>query len=437
MKEIDFLYEFTAQSFMSILVCVLKSDIDKNVAEGQERLSFLKTQLYREVASRVCRGLRTEDKMVFALLLSKIATGKGASDDPVSGLSTDDISCMIDEAFGLNFPWQGKGLNQLRDVTFRDISSMVPLLLCSAPGHDVSGRVEAMAKSESKELLSVAMGSSEGYKTAESFIATASKRGTWVMLKNVHLCTEWIGDTLVKILHSMNVGTHRDFRLFITSEISPKLPTSLLQISDVIVAESPTGIKASLSRFFSSISSERFRNGVQNRLYLVLGWVHAVIQERLRFMPNGWIEKYEFTEADATHALDVIDSLVDNACGKKQNLDPEKLPWEAIRATLCKGVFGGRITNESDQDILDNLVNTTFVPKAFNVDFMLANVNGAPVLPEGSSKDELFAWIDSLPSHNPPTWIGLDETAETARDQMVAESVVQKYRMVCSALSDE
>ena len=437
MKEIDFLYEFTAQSFMNMLLCVLKSNIDKNVNEGQERLTFLKTQLYHEVASRVGRGLRAEDKMVFALLLAKIATGKSTIDENVAELSTDDITFMIDGAFGRNFPWQGRGLNNLRDVTFKDINATVPLLLCSAPGHDVSGRVEAMAKSESKELLSVAMGSSEGYKTAENFIATASKRGTWVMLKNVHLCTEWLEDTLVKILQSMNAGIHRDFRLFVTSEINPKLPTSLLQISDVIVAESPTGIKASISRFFSSISSERFRNNVQNRLYLILGWVHAVIQERLRFMPNGWGEKYEFTEADASHALDVIDSLVDDACGKRQNLDPEKLPWEAIRATLCKGVFGGRITNDSDQVILDNLVNKTFVPKAFNVDFMLADVEGAPVLPEGSSKDELFAWIDTLPSHNPPTWIGLDETAEIARDKMVAMSVVQKYGIVSNALSDE
>jgi len=88
-------------------------------------------------------------------------------------------------------------------------------------------------------------------------------------------------------------------------------------------------------------------------------------------MPTGWSDRYEFTEADAIHALDVIDSLINGACGKRQNLDPEKLPWEAIRATLCKGVFGGRITNDEDQEILDNLVNKVFVPKAFDVDFLL------------------------------------------------------------------
>lgn len=295
-----------------------------------------------------------------------------------------------------------------------------------------------MAKAHSKELLSVAMGSAEGYGTAESFIATASKRGTWVMLKNCHLCTDWLGDTLVKTIQSLGAGAHPDFRMFVTSEISPKLPPALLQIGDVIVAEAPTGIRASLSRFFSSISAERFGHAVQNRLYLLLGWIHAVVQERLRFMPAGWTERYEFTEADAVHALDVVDALVDDACGKgKQNLDPERLPWEAIRTTLRKGVFGGRITNDADQDILDALVNGTFVPRAFDVGFKLAAADGAPALPEGSTKEELFAWIESLPAHNPPTWIGLDETAEVARDKMVAASVVKKYGVVTDALSED
>jgi dynein heavy chain 1 len=374
--------------------------------------------------------------MVFALLLSKISSGKNALEKKEIG-TTDDVNSIIDETFGVEFPWQGKGLNDLRDITFNDINSTVPLLLVSAPGHDVSGRVEAMAKSESKELTSVAMGSAEGYKTAENFIASASKRGTWVMIKNCHLCTDWLEDTLVKILQSLSAGTHRDFRMFITSEISPKLPTALLQISDIIVAEAPTGIKASISRFFSSISNDRFGSPVQNRLYLLLGWTHSVIQERLRFMPHGWTEQYEFTEADAIHALDVIDSLVSDACGAKQNLDPEKLPWEAIRTTLCKGVFGGRVTNDKDQEVLDMLVKKVFVPEAFNVDFQLVDVDGSPVLPEATSKDECFAWINSLPSHNPPTWIGLDATAEAARDKMVAESVVKKYGIVSDSLSDE
>ena len=391
MREIDFLYEFTAKSFMSMLECVLKSGND-NFDNEEHRLQHLKMLLCREVASRVGRGLRAVDKMVFALILAKVSA---AFDDNrlEEEVSTDDITSMIEGAFGVNFPWQGKGLNSLKDVTFTDITSTVPLLLCSAPGHDVSGRVVAMSKSESKELLSVVMGSAEGYRTAANFVATASKRRTWVMLKNCHLCTDWLDNTLVKNIQSLDAGTHHKFCLFITSEISSKLPTALLQICDVIVAEAPTGIKASLLRLFSSMSSERFSKGVNSRLYLILGWIHAVIQEHLRFMPNSWSEQYGFTEADATHALDVTDSLVDDTCGKRQNLDPEKLPWEAMRTTLRKGVCGGRITDDSDQTILDNLINTSFVPQSFDVNFELADVQGAPVLPEGNSRHELFEWI--------------------------------------------
>jgi len=435
-REISFLYEFTAKAFMNILESVLVSNSRGSSETDEQRLSSLKLALFDEVASRTGRGLKAEDKMVFGLLLAQISSGTQVLEGN-DEVTIDTITSTIENTFSASFPWQGKGLNNLKDVTFSDISSLVPLLLCSAPGHDVSGRVEAMAKSEGKDLAAVAMGSVEGYKTAENFIAAASKRGTWVMLKNCHLCTAWLGDTLVKILQSLSVGTHRDFRVFITSEISPKLPTALLQLSDIIVAEAPTGVKASLSLFFFSISSDRFKSSVRNRLYLILGWVHAVIQERLRFMPNGWTEQYQFTEADATHALDVIDSLVDDACGGKQNIDPEKLPWEAMRTTLCKGIFGGRITTDIDQKILDDLVNSTFVKECFNVGFKPVDVEGAPTLPAGSSKDDCFAWIDSLPSHNPPTWIGLDKMAEAAREKMVAQSVVEKYTLVNASLSDE
>ena len=44
-----------------------------------------------------------------------------------------------------------------------------------------------MALQEKIELFSVAMGSDEGFISAEKLVTTGSKRGTWVMLKNCHL----------------------------------------------------------------------------------------------------------------------------------------------------------------------------------------------------------------------------------------------------------
>jgi len=401
------------------------------------RINMLKKALFVEVAARIGRGLLVDDKMVFSILLGRVFTDddKFASQE---AKNSDELVAAITRVFGSEFPWQGRALNELVEVTEQEISSTVPLLLCSAPGHDVSGRVEAMARELQKDLKAVAMGSSEGYGIADSLLNTASKRGGWLLLKNAHLCTDWLRESFVKTLQSLGAGTHPDFRLFITSEINPRLPTALLRISDTIIAEAPTGIKASISRFFSGISKDRFVLPVRNRLYLVLGWTHAVIQERLRYVPAGWSERYEFTEADATHALDVIDALIEEDTGGKQSvLDPERLPWDAIRSTLRKGVFGGRVTATADQQVLNNLVNSLFVKDCFDLDFKLVpNISDGPSLPENTSKENCFEWVASLPSHAPPTWIGLDISAEIEREARLVKAVGSKVEKVFIKLLD-
>ena len=168
----------------------------------------------------------------------------------------------------------------------------------------------------------------------------------------------------------------------------------------------------------------------RNRLYLILGWVHSVIHERLRYVPAGWSEAYEFTESDALHAVDVMDSLVEGATKRKDNFDPEKLPWDAIRTTLCKGIFGGRITKEHDQEVLDKLVSSVFIPESYDINFKLVDTADSPCLPDGTSQDECLSWINSLPSYTHPTWIGLDGSAETIRSKTIAESVMSKFEMM-------
>ncbi len=67
---------------------------------------------------------------------------------------------------------------------------------------------------------SFAMGSPEGYGKATEAVALAAKKGTWVLLKNVHLSPLWLAN-LEKKLHRMQ--PHRKFRLFMTMEINPKV----------------------------------------------------------------------------------------------------------------------------------------------------------------------------------------------------------------------
>ena len=442
MRELSFLYEFSAKSFMKVLQKTLQTPRVEDSSDV-ERLVLLKDNLFREIAGNFATSLLAEDKMLFALFLSKLKGSEHSFDS--DSITREMITDVIENDLGPNFPWQGIGLNNLAEVA-SELDALSPMMLCSAPGHDVSSRIDALSRTLGKDLSSVAMGSAEGYATAERMVNTSSKLGTWVILRNVHLCTEWLEQHLVKKLQSLNQSTHPDFRLFITSEINPRLPTALLRLSDVIVAEAPGGVKASLSRFYSNINAERASNSVKNRLYLILGWVHSVVQERLRYIPAGWSQAYGFTEADAIHALDVIDSLIDETMGDKKSviIDPEKLPWDAIRTTLCKGVFGGRITKDSDQVTLDELVSRLFVPECFNINFKLVKTDDdddddddSPSLPDDTSYESCLNWIHSLDSNTPPAWIGLDGSAETIRSQFIGKSVISKVEQIENSLKNE
>ena len=181
MRQVHFLYEFSPESFMSILEYVLNTSDKVPEESDDERLQRLKSALIRETVARIGRGLLSEDKIVFSLLLAKILNGFELQLD--ENFSVEDLVENIFSVFGSDFIWQGRGLDFLKAVTETEISASVPILLCNAPGHDVSGRVEYMAKVAEREISSVAMGSVEGFETAEKLIALGSKLGKWVLLK--------------------------------------------------------------------------------------------------------------------------------------------------------------------------------------------------------------------------------------------------------------
>ncbi len=80
-----------------------------------------------------------------------------------------------------------------------------------------------------------------------------------------------------------------------------------------------------------------------------MAWFHALVQERLRYVPLGWSKRYEFNEADLKCAADTIDCWVDMVSAGRSNLPPEKIPWDALRVLLGQCVYGGKIDNDFDQ----------------------------------------------------------------------------------------
>lgn len=77
------------------------------------------------------------------------------------------------------------------------------------------------------DIVSIAIGSSEGFDQADKALLSTSRSGRWILLKNVHLATEWLTQLEKKLRH---LKAHPQFRLILTAEISSKLPISMVQV---------------------------------------------------------------------------------------------------------------------------------------------------------------------------------------------------------------
>ncbi|XP_005182290.1 dynein heavy chain, cytoplasmic isoform X3 [Musca domestica] len=325
---------------------------------------------------------------------------------------------VVNAVLGSDFMQTAEDELDFAAVVDKQLNSNTPALLCSVPGFDASGRVDDLAAELNKQISSIAIGSAEGFNQAESAINMACKSGKWVMLKNVHLAPQWLVQ-LEKKMHSLQ--PHSGFRLFLTMEINPKVPVNLLRAGRIFVFEPPPGIRANLLRTFSTVPAARMMKtpSERARLYFLLAWFHAIVQERLRYVPLGWAKKYEFNESDLRVACDTLDTWIDSTAMGRTNLPPEKIPWDALVTLLSQSIYGGKIDNDFDQRLLQSFLKKLFTARSFEADFALvANVDGASggqrhiTMPDGTRRDHFLKWIENLTDRQTPSWLGLPNNAE-------------------------
>jgi dynein heavy chain 1 len=91
------------------------------------------------------------------------------------------------------------------------------------------------------------------------------------------LAPAWLAELEKKIY---NMTLDQNFRLFMTMENNPKVPSTLLRVSHVLVFEPPSGIKAALVRSYAqTITQERTeREPIERkRLHFLVSWFNAVV----------------------------------------------------------------------------------------------------------------------------------------------------------------
>lgn len=292
------------------------------------------------------------------------------------------------------------------------VNASIPIALCSNPGFDASYKVDALVEKQNASCANVAMGSDESIASADRAITSAAANGTWVLIKNVHLAPQWL-QSLEKRLSALK--PHHDFRLFLSMETSPKIPVNLIQASRTLVYEQPAGLRANMRDTLTVLSDRGTRTPVEKgRLYLLLCFLHAVLQERLRYAPTlGWKGLWEFNDSDYECCSFIVDFWIDAIAQGRSNVAPTKLPWDLIRALITE-MYGGKIDDEGDFSLLRQIVGKVFDPAAYENDHELVSDSEGQALkvPSGTTIRDFMGWVDRLPEREPPAYLGLPANAE-------------------------
>lgn len=108
-------------------------------------------------------------------------------------------------------------------------------------------------------------------------------------------------EEMEQLIVTMKNDVHRDFRLFLSTEIVDKFPISLMQLSVKVACEAPMGIKAGMSRNYNWLSEEML-SVIEKKewkpLLYAMCFLHTTVVERKRFGPLGWNTPYEFNQSD-------------------------------------------------------------------------------------------------------------------------------------------
>ncbi|KAL3676900.1 hypothetical protein R1sor_026848 [Riccia sorocarpa] len=244
----------------------------------------------------------------------------------------------------------------LENLLSEERHASVPVLFITPPGEDPSLELEDFAalKIGSQNYHQLAMGQGQAQE-ALKLLHESARTGSWVCFKNLHLVVSWLPQ-LEKELHRLN--PHPNFRLWLTTEPNDQFPRNLLEQTLKITIEPPQGLKNKLQKTCEAWSPQLTpKTALEERMLFLLTILHAVVQERCSYIPQGWAKVHEFNLADLRFAADLLHRLLDD----KAMVSKPVVPYLShFRGLLTMVIYGGRLDNRVDKAVLEAYISQYF-----------------------------------------------------------------------------
>lgn len=296
--------------------------------------------------------------------------------------------------------------------SFEEAGPATPIFFILSPGVDPVKEVEALGltlgvSGDLGNFHNVSLGQGQEV-IAEQKLDLAYAQGGWVMLENIHLVAKWL-PILEKKLEVLSVGSHPDFRVFLSAEPAGDpayhiIPISILQASVKITNEPPTGMQANIHRALDNFTQETLercsKDAEFKAILFALCYFHAVVLERRKFGTQGWNKPYPFSTGDLSISVDVLYNYLETF---------PKVPWTDLRYIFGEIMYGGHISDDWDRRLCSAYLDVYLREEITEGNFELAP---GFVAPPTSDYKEYHRYIDeNLPPESPYLY-GLHPNAE-------------------------
>ncbi|XP_039947795.1 dynein beta chain, ciliary [Bactrocera tryoni] len=296
--------------------------------------------------------------------------------------------------------------------TFEETSPETHVFFVLSPGVDPLKDVEKLGKvmgyhGDNENFHSVSLGQGQEV-VAENSIDTASRKGHWVILQNIHLVARWL-PTLEKKMEASLIDVNPNYRLFLSAEPAADpafhiLPQGILESAIKITNEPPTGMQANVHKALDNFNEETLemcsKETEFKAVLFALCYFHAVVAERRKFGPQGWNRVYPFNVGDLTISVYVLYNYLEANT---------RVPWEDLRYLFGEIMYGGHITDDWDRRLCRTYLQEFMQPELIDGDLEFCPGFPAPGILKYQGYHD---YIDDVLPPESPTLYGLHLNSE-------------------------
>ncbi|XP_043507557.1 cytoplasmic dynein 2 heavy chain 1 [Frieseomelitta varia] len=303
-----------------------------------------------------------------------------------------------------------------------------PVLLLLSPGADPGSELRALASNRvasATGFVEVSLGQGQ-VAQAELSLENACRNGSWILLSNLHLALNWL-PRLESLLRSLWCKKNPATRIWLTTEECVGFYPSLAGLCLKLAYEPPEGVKRNVKRSLQQLH-QKHRRDVNVPGSLLLSWLHATLQERRKFVPQGWIRSYEWNESDLEAAYElVVKEMAESAMSRGKDGD-----WQTGRGLLDVAIYGGRLQDDYDMRALCSIVRDVWSCEVFRGQRKLA---GVLKVVDGSF-EEVAKSLETVPDNDSPKeCFGLPANAHRAWERTAAEAALSHLKGILIKVS--